>query len=196
MRYFRRSRLLIVALITAAIGVAAAAIALADTGGSPAEQIKANPGPEAFLAADKVSASQAQAVFTLKNGQAVSVIDSGSSRCLLHRIGSHTVGRCFSEAKVDEGEAITVADECGTSGKNLMEITGLAPAGATGARLAYSDGSSQDATIVDGAFKFEGTNPGQGDPYPTSVSWSGPSSATTSSSALPVSAGQFCLPTS
>jgi len=197
MRHLRRSRLLLVAVLVAAIASGAAAYALADSGqSSPAEQLNANPGPEPFLHASGVTASEAHPAFALQDGQTVSVIEKGSTRCLLHGIGARTAGRCFSEAAITEGAAVTVYDECASSGRHLMEITGLVPPGTTAVRLSSSDGRSQDATVVDGAFKFEGTNPAAGAPYPTAVAWITSSGAATGSADLPVSAGQFCLPTS
>jgi hypothetical protein len=197
MRAFRRSRLLLVAVLATVIGAGLAAYALADAGsGSTVDQIKANPGPQAFVQAYNLSTSEGQAAFTLHDGQTVSVLDQGTTRCLLHGIGTQTTGRCFPQAEVSEGQAVTVYDECASGGKNLMEITGLAPAGTAGVRLISSDGSSQDTAVVDGAFKFEGTNPAQGAPYPTNVEWVASSGAAAGSAELPVKAGQFCLPTS
>jgi hypothetical protein len=196
MRYLRQSSLMIVTVVTAAVGLAATAVAPADPGGSPVERLKASPGPEAFLAADHIDVSQAQPVFVLNNGQTVSVAANDSDRCLLHGVSARTAGRCFTEAQINEGAAVTVIDECGTAGRNLMEITGLAPTGARGARLTRSDGSSEVSTVEDGVFEFEGTNPGKHDPYPTSVSWLGKSRATVSSADIPVGDGEFCLPAS
>lgn len=196
MRAFRRSRFLLVVTLVAAIGAGAAAIALADTPGSPVEQLQSHPGPEAFLAPYGVSASERQAVFTLDNGQTVSVIDKESTRCLLHGKESQVVGRCFSAQAVNAGEAVTVSDECGSSGSNLMEITGLAPEGATNVKLSISNGTSQETSVVDGAFRFQGTNPGQGDPYPTGVEWLSGSGGSTGSAGLPVNGDEFCEPTS
>ncbi len=194
---FRRLRFLLVGVLVAVAvaAVCAFAIALGDSG-SPAEQIEAHQGPDAFLQAHGVSASEAQPAFTLQNGQTVSTIDTAHTRCLLHGIGKAVTGNCFSEPEVAAGDAVTVADECGTSGNNRMEITGLAPNGTAGVRLSRSDGATEAAAITDGAFKFEGTNPAAGAPYPTSVEWIGSDGGSTGTANLPVSAGKFCLPTS
>jgi hypothetical protein len=192
----RRSRFLVVAALAVAIAAAVSAYAIADGGsGSTAEQLQTHPGPEAFLQAHGVSAAEAQSAFTLRNGQTVSTIDNAQTRCLLHGIGQKVTGNCFIEAEVAEGQAVTVSDECGTSGRNLMEITGLAPAGTEGVRLSSSNGGSQDTTLTDGAFKFEGTNPAQGDPYPTHIEWIDASGDSTGTADLPIKDGQFCLPT-
>jgi hypothetical protein len=192
----RRSRFLLVPVLVAGLTAAVCAYAFASgDSGSPAEQIEAHPGPEAFLQAHGVSASESEPAFTLENGQTVSTIHNGQTRCLLHGIGERVTGNCFSEAEIAEGEAVTVLDECGTSGRNLMEITGLAPDGTGGVRLSHSDGSTEDVAITDGAFKFEGTNPAQGEPYPTSVEWIGENGSSKGTAALPVGEGKFCLPT-
>jgi hypothetical protein len=197
MKKLKRSKLMLLGILVAAIGVSFAAYALADGApGGTVAQMKSAPGPEAFVQSYGLTSSEGQLAFTLKDGESVKVLEKGSSRCLLHGVGSHFDGRCFPDAAVNEGSGISVYDECGTSGKNLMEITGLAPAGVSGVRLLSSDGTSQETSVVDGAFRFEGTNPGQGDPYPTSVQWIKSSSGAGGSAQLPVSGGQFCLPTS
>jgi hypothetical protein len=193
MRHLRRSRVLLVALLVSAIAAGAAAYALASTGGTPVEQLQANPGPEAFLQANGVNASEAEAAFTLEDGQTVSVINNGSTRCLLHGVGTRKTGRCYQPGEVSEGVALSVYDECGSGEKDLMEITGLAPDGTTGVRLNSSDGTSQETTLIDGAFKFEGTNPAHDAPYPTTVQWI-TDGAASSAVALPVNDHEFCVP--
>jgi hypothetical protein len=42
-----------------------------------------------------------------------------------------------------EGQAVAVADECGSSGENLMEITGLAPEGTAKVHLTMSAGAGE-----------------------------------------------------
>ena len=197
MTRFRRSRLLLVGLLVAALGAGAAAIALADgSPGTPVEQLQSHPGSEAFIAPYGVHASERQAVFTLDNGQTVSVIDKESTRCLLHGKESQVTGRCFADEAVNAGEAVTVSDECGSSGSNRMEITGLAPDGAATVKLNSSDGTSMETSVVDGAFRFEGTNPGQGEPYPTGVEWVSSGGTSTGSAGLPVNGDEFCEPAS
>jgi len=183
-----------VLVVAAAAAISAYALAAENSGGS-AEAIQTHPGPEAFLQAHGVSASEATPAFTLRNGQTVSTIDNGHTRCLLHGIEKLVTGNCFSEAEIAEGEGVTVLDECGTTGKNLMEITGLAPDGAAGVRLLHSDGTIASAPLTDGAFRFEGTNPAEGEPYPTSVEWVGANGGSAGTASLPVRDGKFCLPT-
>jgi len=77
-----------------------------------------------------------------------------------------------------------------------MEITGLAPEGAVGVRLISSDGTSQSTSVASGAFRFDGTNPVAGGPYPTGIEWVGNNSNSVGTAGLPVAGDQFCLPTS
>jgi hypothetical protein len=197
MRVVRRFRFVLLAAVVAIVGASAAAIALADTSpSSTVEQIEAHPRPEAFIASYGLKASEGKAAFTLQDGQTVSVIDSGSTRCMLHGVEAKVAGRCFTEEAVSAGEAITVGDECGSGGENRMEITGLAPEGTVGVRLNSSDGASQETTVVDGAFRFEGTNPAEDGPHPTGVEWLDGNGAASGSAALPVSGDGFCLPIS
>ncbi len=191
----RRYTLAIVgALAAIAVGVVVA-YAGGATDSSPVAQLESHPGPEAFLRAHGVSASQAQPAFTLNNGEAVGVIDSGGIRCFTLSVGTtHVSGHCSSETDIAKGDAINVHDEC--SGKNSMAIYGLAPKGAVAVRLEKSDGTSETASVVRGAFSFSGTNPAAGAAYPTGVEWLAEGGSSLGSAPLPVSAGQFCLPTS
>lgn len=127
--------------------------------------------------------------FTLADGQNVSVASNGAEKCILLQSGED---RCGEAPEVAEGHTIEVLDECGSSEDNRMEITGLAPEGATSVRLVYSDGSSRTTEVADGAFRFDATNPAAGSPYPTSVQWVGSSAALPATASLPVSGGNFC----
>lgn len=198
MRLLSRQNVALLAVLVAAIAASAGAYALASIPASSAttQQIKAHPGPQAFVAAYGLKASEGQPAFTLHNGQTVSVIDNGATRCLLHGVGSRVAGRCFPATAIGGGAGIAVSDECGSTGKNLMEITGLAPDGTVGVRLNISDGSSQETTVAHGAFRFEGTNPAPGSPYPTGVEWLNGTGAASGSAPLPVSGDEFCLPAS
>jgi|HubBroStandDraft_3_1064219.scaffolds.fasta_scaffold172540_1 hypothetical protein len=190
----RRYRLAIVGALVAIAAGAVVAYAGGDTDSSPVAQLQTHPGPEALLRAQGVSASQAQPALTLNNGEAVGVIDSGGVRCFTLSVGAHVSGACSSETNIANGDAINVHDEC--SGKNSMAIYGLAPVGAVEVRLENSDGTSESTTVVKGAFSFAGTNPAAGAAYPTGVRWLGAGGSSLGTAPLPVSAGQFCLPTS
>jgi hypothetical protein len=125
----------------------------------------------------------------------VAIVGDDLSKCLIRTIGARTGDMCASTSGIAEGHGISVGDECGSSGKNLMEITGLAPEGAMSARLRSSNGTSQRTPVIDGAFRFDGTNPAEGAPYPTGVEWMAASGASMGSAALPVEGDNFCLPT-
>jgi hypothetical protein len=187
----------VLAAITAAGGVGAYAATGGTSNASPGEQAATvPPGPERLLRANGLSASNAIPVFSLANGDSVGLLTGTNTKCLVRTIGGHVAGEsCANAAGIVEGQAISVTDECGTSGKNLMEITGLAPEGTTQVRLKSSDGTSQIVSVVSGAFKVDGTNPGAGDPYPTGVEWVGNNGISGGSAPLPVKGGEFCLPT-
>jgi hypothetical protein len=192
----RKYTLAIVGTLVAITAGAVVAYAGGDTGStaSPVAQLEMHPGPEAFLRAQGVNASQAQPALTLNNGEAVGVIDSGGVRCFTLSVGTHVTGACSSETNIAKGEAIQVHDEC--SGKNSMAIYGLAPVKAVEVRLENSDGTSESTSVVKGAFSFAGTNPAPGATYPTGVQWLAAGGSSLGTAPLPVSAGQFCLPTS
>jgi hypothetical protein len=201
-RLTRRSGLTLGALIVialAAIAVGAYAAASADSGTQPStiESLRAGPaGPGAFARASSLDPAAASPVFALRNGEIVSVVASAAAKCLISKAGARTAGEtCDTLAAIDEGKAISVTDECGASGHQLMEVTGLAPEGVMSVRLASSDGSYQTATVVNGSFKFDGTNPAQGAPYPTGVDWIASDGASVGTAPLPVEGDQFCIPT-
>jgi hypothetical protein len=202
MNYLRRTKSLIAAsAITAAACVSGVvAYATADAGGgpsaSPVQQLRTGPpGPDHFASADGLNPADAKYVFTLANGVSVGVVENNLSKCLIRTIGTRSAATCASTAAIAEGHGIAVGDECGTSGKNLMEIVGLAPEGAVSARLRSSDGASQTTSVIDGAFRFDGTNPAEGAPYPTGVEWATTSGASLNTAPLPVQGDNFCLPT-
>jgi hypothetical protein len=152
-------------------------------------------GPNGFATAQGLDPADATHVFTLADGVSVGVVGNGLSRCLIRGIAGRTAATCASTAAISEGHGISVADECGTSGSDRMEITGLAPAGAVSARLLSTDGTSRSTPVTDGAFRFDGTNPSEGAPYPIEVEWAAAGGAGTGDAALPVEGDQFCLPT-
>lgn len=203
----RRSRVLHRRLRTAALlavtaatlgGLGDAYTAFAGRGATtttPAQAAaRTTPGPKHLVRGYELRGATAVPVFTLENGEHVMVLKARGSRCLLRtRHGRPSGEACASTAGVHGESAIVVTDECGSSGENRMEITGLAAEGATSVRLKESDGNSRLTSVVEGAFRFQGTNPGAGDPYPTEVQWlhEGTASGT---SGLPVNGDEFCLP--
>jgi hypothetical protein len=189
--------LIVLASAATAIGAYAAASAGSGTQPSPIESLRAGPaGPGAFARASGLDPAAATPVFTLRNGENVSVVANASAKCLVRKAGARTAGEtCDTLAAIDEGKAISVSDECGASGHQLMEVTGLAPEGVASVRLVSSDGSYQTATVVNGSFKFDGTNPAQGAPYPTGVDWIKSDGASVGTAQLPVEGDQFCIPT-
>jgi hypothetical protein len=197
----RRSRLtigvLVVLALAAAVGVYA--VASADSGGqpSPIESLRAGPGgPGVFARASDLDPAAATPVFALRDGREVSVVANASAKCLISKAGARMAGEtCDTLAAIDEGKAISVTDECSPSGHQLMEITGLAPEGVMSVRLVSSDGSYQTTTVIDGAFKFDGTNPMEGAPYPTGIAWVGSDGASVGTAQWPVEGDQFCIPT-
>jgi hypothetical protein len=202
MRKLRSGRgpLVAAALTVAIAGSGAAAYAAASSGGtaSSGEQVATvAPGPERELRAYGLSGSEDAPVFTLADGQSVGVVSNGAASCLVRRSGAEWAGEtCATTAAIAEGHGVSVSDECGSTGKNLMEIMGLAPEGVAAVVLLSSDGTSQRDTVLDGAFKFDGTNPATGGPYPTGVQWLGSNGSAVGTAPLPVNGEHFCLPTS
>jgi hypothetical protein len=145
--------------------------------------------------ADGLNPADAKYVFTLADGASVAIVGNDLSKCLIRTIGTRTADMCASTAAIAEGQGVSVGDECGTSGRNVMEIVGLALSGAVSARLRSSDGTSQTTSVIDGAFAFDGTNPAQGAPYPIGVEWVAGDGATIATAALPIEDDNFCLPT-
>jgi hypothetical protein len=201
MSNLRRPKSLIVtgtvAICLAATGVAAYAATNGGGESTPSASliqqfIKVAPGPGRQLRENGLSASDAKPAFTLANGAVGSTVSDGSTTCLVLTIRGHDGATCASPAGIVEGHGISVADECGAGGRNLMEIAGLAPDKTQSVRLRSSDGTSQSTLVVNGAFKFDGTNPAAGEPYPTNVEWIGDGGATTGSAGLPVKGDQFC----
>jgi hypothetical protein len=188
----------LVALASAAAAVGAFAVAGADSGAqpSPIESLRAGPGgPGVFARASDLNPAAATPVFALRDGRELSVVANASAKCLISKAGARAAGEtCDTLAAIDEGKAISVTDECAASGHQLMEVTGLAPEGVTSVRLLSSDGGYQTATVVDGAFKFDGTNPAEGAPYPIGVAWIA-SGTSVGTAKWPVEGDQFCIPT-
>lgn len=196
-----RKSLLVAAAIATALAVSGAgayAAANSGTGAGPGERAATvTPGPERQLRASGLNASEAQPLFSLANGERVGLVSNAAAKCLVRSLGSRFAGEtCATTAEIAEGHATSVGDECGSTGKNLMEITGLAPEGVLGVRLISSDGTSRSTSVLSGAFKFDGTNPVAGGPYPTAVEWIGSAAGRVGTVGLPVNGDQFCEPTS
>ena len=161
---------------------------------TPVEQLRSQPpGPGRFAKAYGLNVAQATPAFTLRNGATVDVAESASAKCMLTRRDG-VAETCDTRVAIDSGQAISVTDECGTAGKNIMEITGLAPDGVAGVRLHASDASSQITSVTHGAFKFDGTNPAANAPYPTGVTWIASDGAQSGQAPLPVEGDHFCIP--
>ncbi len=192
-----RKRKLALLLVVALSAIGSAAVAALGTGGTPESAARiaaATAGPERAVRAFGLRDTSAVEVMSLRNGDSVAIASGPGFRCLVRTHEGRQAGEaCAYDATVGNGEGITVSDECGSSGHGLMEITGLAPEGATEVRLRYSDGSAATAEVLGGAFKFDATNPKPGAPYPTHVEWVAAAS-TLGTAPLPVSGDAFCLP--
>ena len=201
MKMGSRKNLLVAGAVTTALAVSGAgayAAANSATNASPGEQAATvGPGPERQLRANGLNTSEAKPLFSLANGERVGLVSNDVTKCLVRSLGGRFAGEtCATTAEIAEGHAISVGDECGSTGKNLMEITGLAPEGVVSVRLISSDGTSQSTSVVSGAFKFDGTNPVAGGPYPTGIEWLGSDASRVGTAGLPVAGDQFCEPTS
>jgi hypothetical protein len=193
----RRIVLPLIALAAAAggLGLYSAISAAGERTPTPVEQLRAQPpGPGRFAKAYGLNTAEATAVFTLRNGASVAVVEDKTAKCMLTRHDGGLGETCDTRTAIDDGQAISVTDECGAAGGDLMEITGLAPDDIATVRLDASDGSSKTAVTTHSAFKFEGTNPAPGAPYPTGVTWIGASGSAAGSAHLLVEGGRFCIP--
>lgn len=203
MRIFRRRKAAIAvtavsaALLVSGLGVYAAASNGSQPEATPVERLAAEPtGPGRFARAYGLNPAEATTAFSLRNGETVGVLKSPTAKCLISTGDGRTAGEtCDTLAAIDDGQAIAVTDECAVSSKKLMEIIGLVPNDVSSVRLNSSDGTYRSTDVLDGAFKFEGTNPAQGAPYPTGVEWITGSGADAGAAALPVSGDEFCIPT-
>jgi hypothetical protein len=201
MKMGSRKSLLVAGAVTTALAVSGAgayAAANSATNASPGEQAATvAPGPERQLRASGLNASEAKPLFTLANGESVGLVSNAVTKCLVRSLGSRFSGEtCATAAEIAEGHATSVGDECGSTGKNLMEITGLAPEGVVSVRLISSDGTSRSTSVVSGAFKFDGTNPVADGPYSTGIEWVGSNGSSVGTAGLPVAGDHFCEPTS
>ena len=201
MRMGSRKSLLVAAAVATALAVSGAgayAAANSGTGAGPGERAATvASGPERQLRATGLNASDARPLFTLANGESVGLVSNAAAKCLVRSLGSRFAGEtCATTAEIAQGHATSVGDECGWTGKNLMEITGLAPEGVVSVRLISSDGTSRSTSVLSGAFKFDGTNPVAGGPYPTGLEWVGSDVSRVGTAGLPVAGDQFCEPTS
>ena len=193
----RRIAIPLAALVVAGggLGVYSAISAGDERTPTPVEQLRSQPlGPGRFARAYGLNIAGATPVFTLRNGATVGVVESATAKCMLTRRDGGLGETCDTRAGVAQGQAISVTDECGTAGSNLMEIAGLAPEGVAAVRLDASDESSQTTSVRDGAFKFDGTNPAANSPYPTGVTWIASDGSQAGNAPLPVEGNRFCLP--
>jgi len=165
-------------------------------GSSPGALVSTTPpGPERLVRAYGLGSSSRQPVFSLANGDDVAITTGPAGSCLVRTLAGRDAGEtCAAGAGIAEGKGITVTDECGSASRHLMEITGLAPAGTATVLLRSTDGAGQTTVVVDGAFRFDGTNPQPGSPYPAGVEWLREGGRTVGSASLPVEGGRFCLP--
>lgn len=201
MKIGSRKSLFVAGALTIALAVTGAgayAAANSGTDAGPGEQAATvAPGPERQLRANGLNASEAKPLFTLANGARVGLASNATAKCLVLSLGSRFAGEmCATTAEIAEGHGVSITDECARTGKNLMEITGLAPEGVVSVRLISSDGTSLSTSVTSGAFKFDGTNPVAGGPYPTGLEWVGSDASRAGTAGLPVAGDQFCEPTS
>jgi hypothetical protein len=181
--------------MTGGVGTYAAVASKSSPATNPGQQVAlAPPGPERILRAYGATAADATYLFTLANGDTVGLVTATGAKCLVRSRGGAIAGEeCAGDPGIVSGQGISITDECGAGSDQRMEITGLAPEGAAAVRLTISDGTAQTTPVVDGAFKFDDTNPGSGDPYPTGVDWVD-NGTTVGSARLPVVGDQFCEP--
>jgi hypothetical protein len=201
MKIAKRKSLLVAGALTTALAVSGAgayAAASSATSAGPGEQAATvAPGPERQLRASGLNSSEAKPLFTLANGERVGLVSNAATQCLVRSLGSRAAGEmCATTAEIAEGHGVSITDECATTGNDLMEITGFTPAGVLSVRLISSDGTSQSTSVESGAFKFDGTNPVAGGPYPTGIEWVGSNGGSVGTAGLPVDGDQFCEPTS
>jgi hypothetical protein len=187
------------AVASCLVAVTVAAYAAADSAssrrGDAMQQLAAGGGPTRFARAYGLNPQDAVPVFRLRNGQAVAVVGNATAKCMIRQDGAENAETCDDIEAIDEGQAISVLDECATNGRNLMEITGLAPEGVSAARLLWSDGRTEDAALTQGTFKFDSSNPAPRAPYPTGIAWLEGDNAV-GHAVFPVQGDAFCLPTS
>jgi hypothetical protein len=189
--------LLLLGLALLAVAVFGALGAFAGEGGSSptGEQLsEVSAGPGRLIRAYGFEPSEASSVASLANGDHVGVILGHAARCLVRtRDGELSGEACAPDAALGTSQAMTVSDECGAGSDQRMEITALAPEAASGATLIYSDESTRSASVEEGLAIFEGTNPKEGDPYPTAIAWTN-ENGRIAEGRLPVEDGRFCLP--
>jgi hypothetical protein len=196
MRKRRLVKVVSLMAVVAVAGLTGVVVALASGGLSPASPpvTSVGPGPGREARAFNLASASSQPVFSLRDGEEVAIRRRNGARCLMRTLAGRLAGEvCASDSGSASGEGINITDECGSSGDQLMEITGLAPEGVTSVRLLYSDGSSVSASVEEGAFKFEGQNPSPGERYPTGVEWLGAGGAV-GAAGLPVHGDEYCLP--
>jgi hypothetical protein len=186
---------------TAAVGVAGLAggvVAIAQGGRGAADQgprIGSGTLPEGsylpYPLAPSAGLDPAEAVpvFTTRTGKAVAVLVGPSVTCLVF---SDETDSCAPPEQVALGHSVHVENDCSSSGSHAMNITGLVPSGVRAVRLHYSNGRAIDSAVSHGAFMFDGTTPGRGDPYPEQIDWLNGSGAVLDDHAFPIGPDGFC----
>jgi len=195
----RRLRILLGLAALALVAVASVGVleAFAGEGGSSPtgeELAETSPGQGHLIRTYGLEPAGAEPVTTLANGEEVGVIFGEHARCLERTRGGEISGEaCAPNVALGTTQAITVSDECAAGSDQRMEIMALAPTEASGATLISSDHSTRSVSVQSGLAVFEGANPSEGDPYPTSIVWTN-ESGQLSEAGLPVEADRFCYP--
>ena len=179
------------------VGIAGAYVAISagdEPSPSPVQSLAAHEATGGMRAlAFGLEPSRATTAFTLDTGVTVSDVFGASGGCIFWSREGTSAEQCETATGIAEGKTISVADECTEGGHHRMEITGLAPADAASVRLGISDGGERSTAVEDGAFRFEGTNPAAGEPYPTQVTWVRSDGQQAGTAPLPVQGDAFCL---
>lgn len=170
----------------------------AELGEAVSNRLRANDnvGAHVVTEAAGLDPRAAEPVFVLQTGQRLGVVSGNGVKCIVGMSGTMTMAdHCYTPEQVEAVTDIAVYNDCGTTGSNVMEITGFAPTGANSVRLKFSDGSAQDAKVApEGAFKFDGTTPisSNNAPYPTTVAWLNASGGEVATHRFPVSGADLC----
>jgi hypothetical protein len=108
--------------------------------------------------------------FTAPDGSAVSVVADAQASCML--IGDHPMDdHCNPTATIAAGQAFFIGNDCSVGDPQTMRIGGLAPDGSASVDVVYSSGPGLGASVTDGAYLIQSTNPVPGGPYPTSIAY-------------------------
>lgn len=200
-KFTRKSRIALLVLVCAAVGVTAGAVAIAATHHASHRKLHLprarrasgiaaiTPGPYPFTRANGLDPANAQPAGTSSVVGALKVVRGNGVACLLYSDGGD---HCLSEELIDHGRDVDVQNNCSASSDHAMAIFGVAPAGTEKVTLQWSDGSTTSSGTVNGVYLFDGTTPQSGSAYPTAVLWQNASGSTLSSSKFPIGPSQFC----